>query len=390
MAWQTCSVMDQKKQFILDYLTGNYSKKQLCCAYGISRPTGDLLIRKYAEGGFTNLGDKRKRPYTSPYQTHKEVEAAIVALRKKYPRWGARKLRVLLLEEWEAKWVPSDRTIHKIITRHGLVNRVKRRPRLRPLHPIFDPKASNEIWSIDYKGKFKMGNNRYCYPLTICDSYSRYIFTALGQYNENIKNVKVGLKRVFKEFGKPLQLHSDNGTPFASIQSPQRYGAVAYWLMDHDVEIVYSDPGQPQQNGRHERMHKDLKAACARPASYDLRSQQRRLNKFVREYNEVRPHESLSMRKPAAVHQPSSRKWSDKVLDYDYPSHFKVKRLTSRGTIRWGSSEYLKVSESAAYRWIGLEDKGGNVYDVYYRQFYLGSFCANEIQVPGKYHILQW
>lgn len=382
--------MDQKKQFVLDFLTGKYTKKDLCQVYGISRPTGDLLLSKFKAGGFGNLGDYRKRPYTSPLQTHAEIEDAIISLRKKHSRWGARKLRVLLLEEWVEDCVPSAQTIHKILRRHGLVNRTKRRPRLRPLRPVFDPVASNEIWSIDYKGKFKMGNNKYCHPLTICDSYSRFIFLAKGQYRETIKNVKLGLKLVFREFGKPEQLHSDNGAPFASIQSPQRYGSLAYWLMDHDIEMVYSDPGQPQQNGRHERMHEDLKGECAKPPSFDLRSQQRRLNKFVREYNEIRPHESLNMQKPSAVHQPSCRAWSDRVEDYDYPSHFKVKRLTSRGTIRWGSSELLKVSESAAYRWIGLEDRGGNVYDIYYRRFYLGSFHANDIVVPGKCHILQW
>ncbi|WP_198664982.1 DDE-type integrase/transposase/recombinase [Lewinella sp. IMCC34191] len=382
--------MDQKKQFILDYLTGKYTKKELCQAYGIGRPTGDLLLKKYEQGGFTNLGDQRKTPHTNPYQTDPEVEAAILELRKQYPRWGARKLRVLLLEDWQADCVPSAQTIHKLLRRAGLVERKRRRHRFRPQQPVFDPEKSNEIWSIDYKGKFRLGNQRYCYPLTICDSYSRYIFLAKAQYQETIANVQQGLRQAFAEYGMPEQLHSDNGAPFASIQSPQRYGTLAYWLMDHDIEMVYSDPGQPGQNGRHERMHEELKADCARPPSYDLRWQQRRLNNFVRTYNEVRPHESLEMQKPAHVHEPSPRRWTGKVEDYDYPAHFKVRRLTSRGTIRWGSSEYLKVSESAAYRWIGLEDRGGHVYDVYYRRFYLGSFCANDVAVPGKYHILQW
>ena len=220
MAFKKCTAMDQKKQFILDYLTGNYTKRDLCQAYGISRPTGDLLLKKYKSGGFTELGDRRKTPHTSPFQTHPEIESCIVLLRKKHPCWGARKVRVLLLEEWEEEFVPSAQVIHKILRRHGLVNRKMLRSRYCPLRPVFDPQASNETWSIDYKGKFKMGNNRYCYPLTICDSYSRYVFLAKGQYRETFKNVKQGLTSVFKEYGLPDQLHSDNGSPFASIQSP--------------------------------------------------------------------------------------------------------------------------------------------------------------------------
>lgn len=158
--------------------------------------------------------------------------------------------------------------------------------------------------------------------------------------------------------------------------------------MDLGIQPVFSDPASPQQNGRHERMHRDLKAECTRPSSPNLRTQQRRLNSFVKEYNEVRPHESLDMNKPASVHKYSNRPFPKKVSDWEYPADYKVKRVTGNGSMRWGSYEFLKVSQCISGKWVGLEEQGGGVWLVYYRSFPLGYFHANDIIVPGKYHTL--
>ncbi|MEO1255469.1 MAG: integrase core domain-containing protein [Bacteroidota bacterium] len=389
MPWKSCTAMEEKKNFIYDWLSGQYSKSELCRAYGISRPTGDLLIKKYNAGGLCGLVDRRKTPHFHPLATDEEVIAEIIRFRKKHPKWGARKIRELLLREWSSEWVPSAQTINKILRRSGLIIRQKRRPRVRPLLPNFDPESANEIWSADYKGKFKMGDKKYCHPLTICDSFSRYLFVAKGHYRETFKSAKPVFKRIFEEYGLPKQLHTDNGAPFASIQSPKRYGRLSYWLMDLDIEPVFSDPASPQQNGRHERMHKDLKAQCARPSSYNLRSQQRKLNEFVEEYNKVRPHESLAMKTPSEVHQLSPREMPKKIREWEYPSHFKVKRVTKNGSCRWGSYEFLKISVCAADKYIGLEEQGNGIWLVYYRRFPLGYFHQHDIVEPGKYHNLR-
>ncbi len=200
-----------------------------------------------------------------------------------------------MLNDFSKEEIPSVVTIHNILKRNGLVCPQKRLRRVKPVYPIFDPKECNEVWSADYKGKFLMGNKIYCHPLTIADSKSRFLFTAKGHYHETLKLAKAEFTKVFRKFGIPKQLHTDNGSPFGSVRAIQRFTQLSYWFIELGIMPVFSDPAHPEQNGRHERMHRDLKAACAKPSAYDLKAQQRRLNHFVKEYNNIRPHEALAM-----------------------------------------------------------------------------------------------
>jgi transposase InsO family protein len=180
-----------------------------------------------------------------------------------------------------------------------------------------------------------MGNKIYCHPLTIADSKSRFLFTAKGHYHEDIKSAKAEFTRVFRTYGIPQQLHTDNGSPFGSVRAIQRFTQLSYWFIELGIKPVFSDPAHPEQNGRHERMHRDLKAACAKPSAYDLKAQQRRLNHFVKEYNHIRPHEALDMKTPAAMHDFSTRPYPEKIPDFDYDLTFRVLKVTRNGAIRW-------------------------------------------------------
>jgi len=276
-----------------------------------------------------------KKPSCHPNQTSSEIEKKIIQYRKKHPRWGGEKIWKLLHKDLPQDDVPSISTVNRIIKRNGLIVERRRRPRVKPVYPIFNPKACNEIWSTDFKGKFRMGNKIYCHPLTIADSYSRFVFSAKGLYGEKYQPTQQEFKRVFREYGLPKQIHTDNGRPFAAVQVTQRITRLSVWFIEHGIEPVYSDPAYPEQNGRHERMHRDLKGEATRPPGFDLRAQHRRLNAFVYEYNYERPHAALELETPGSVHVSSRRQYKDKVKEWDYPSYCQVRRVCRNGALRW-------------------------------------------------------
>jgi transposase InsO family protein len=223
-----------------------------------------------------------------------------------------------LFNDFTKDEIPSVVTIHNILRRNGLVCPQKRFRRVKPVHPIFDHKECNEVWSADYKGKFLMGNKIYCHPLTISDSKSRFLFTAKGHYHETLNLAKAEFTKVFRVYGIPQRIHTDNVSPFGSVRAIQRFTRLSYWLIELGIIPVFSDPAHPEQNGRHERRHRDLKPACAKPSAYDLKTQQRRLNHFVKEYNHIRPHEALGMETPASIHSFSTKPFPERISSFDY------------------------------------------------------------------------
>ena len=233
------------------------------------------MIKRFENFGIEGLIERRKTPKNHPSQTSEKVVKNILDLKEKYPYWGAKKFRILLFKNHPPEKILSAVTVHNILKENGLVKPQKKHKRIQPINPIFDPQKCNEIWSADYKGKFCMGNRKYCHTLTVADSKSRFLFTAKGHYHENLKNVKAEFARIFRIYGIPYQIHSDNGSPFGSVRAVQRFTRLSYWFIDHGIFPVFSDPAHPEQNGRHERMHRDLKAACAKPSSFDLKAQQR-------------------------------------------------------------------------------------------------------------------
>lgn len=280
--------------------------------------------------------------------------------------------------------IPTVLTVHNILKKHGLVSPQKRLRRVNPIYPIYDPKECNEVWSADYKGKFLMGNKIYCHPLTIADSKSRFVFTAKGHYKENLKLAMSEFTRVFRKYGIPKQMHTDNGSPFGSVAAIQRFTRLSYWFIELGIMPVFSDPAHPEQNGRHERMHRDLKASCAKPSAYDLRAQQRRLNHFVKEYNHIRPHEALDMETPASVHNFSTRPFPEKIPNFDYESEMKVYKVTKNGSMRWGAYNWVYLSASLQGKYVGALEMGNGIWRVFYRNVFLGYFNENELRTKEK------
>jgi transposase InsO family protein len=371
--------MEQKIEFICEWRTGKYTITELSKSFEISRPTAYKLINRYEKQGYEGLREQSRIPRKHPNETKEKIVNGIINLKQKYPRWGAKKIRVLMFNEYEEHEIPSVVTVHNILKRHGFVCSQKRMRRVKAVYPIFDPSQCNEVWSADYKGKFLMGNKIYCHPLTIADSKSRFLFTAKGHYKETLKSAKAEFTKVFRKYGIPKQIHTDNGSPFGSVRAIQRFTQLSYWFIELGIMPVFSDPAHPEQNGRHERMHRDLKDACANPSAYDLKSQQRRLNHFVKEYNHIRPHEALDMKTPASIHDFSTRPFNEKISHYDYNFNYKVLKVTKSGAIRWKSYYWIYLTSALKGKFVGIEELGNGIWKIYYRNVFLGYFNENKL-----------
>ena len=384
MPWKETTTMEQKVEFIHEWLSEKHTITELCNVFEISRPTAYKLIKRYENFGIEGLLEKSTAPNNHPNKTKESVEKKILKLKEKHSKWGAKKLRKLLFKDFTAEEIPSVVTVHNILSKNGLICPQKRCRRVKPTYPIFDPKECNEVWSADYKGKFLMGNKEYCHPLTIADSRSRYLFAAKAHHGEKFKPVKTEFTRVFRKYGLPKQIHTDNGSPFGAVSAIQRFTRLSYWFIDLGILPVYSDPAHPEQNGRHERMHRDLKAACASPSAYDMKSQQRKLNAFVREYNKVRPHEALDMETPSYVHKRSQMPFPERIKSYEYPSHMKVMNVTQNGAMRWKAYYWVYMSRGLIGKQVGAEELGNGVWKVFYRNVFLGYFNEKDIRDKEK------
>lgn len=373
--------MEKKQEFIILWKSGNYTMTNLAEIFGISRPTAYKYVERFKDFGMSGLLEKGRGPHDPANKTPNNIEKKLINIRKKHPRWGAKKLIILLEAELPDEPLPKISTINLILKRNDLVKPRKIRFKVKPKYPIFNPVKCNEVWSADFKGQFRMGNKRYCYPLTVADSYSRFVFSAKGMHHANTVNSLKEFRHIFRVFGLPEQIHTDNGQPFAHIKSLGRISKLSAWFMELGIKPVFSDPGKPTQNGRHERMHQDLKGEVTRPSSPSLQPQNRRLNSFVKEYNELRPHEALNMKTPAAVHKYSEVPYPEKIEDWSYPGKFKVRRVTNNRAIRIGRANWIFTSTAFAGKYMGFEDIGNRIYRVCFRQFFLGYADMKELKI---------
>jgi len=363
--------MSERKKFIDDYLSGEYSVSELCRRYGISRKTGYKWIQRYLEG--CELEDRSSRPHRSPKAVPGWIEDAIVRARKQKPRWGPRKLRDALLLANPGAELPSVSTFASIFRRNGLV-RPRRRKRSIPPYsaPLAHATAPNAVWCIDFKGHFAVGATR-CHPLTITDAYSRYLIACVGMGRPDGDRVRRAMVQVFDEFGLPEAIRSDNGTPFAS-KGPAGLSRLSAWWCRLGIRHERIEPGKPQQNGRHERMHLTLKQETASPPRSSLRAQQRAFDRFRKEYNHDRPHEALGGDVPAHHYERSPRRLPEPYWGrpFRYPEHFEAAQVSKLGYLSWNDRSAF-VSSALAHETLGLDWLDAFRWNVYFCSLHLGT-----------------
>jgi len=324
--------MDERLRFVARLLDGE-TMSEVCREFGISRKTGYKIFSRYREYGAEALTDRSRRPVRYANQLPTQIESLIVTLKREKPHWGARKIRELLVRRLAGDIrIPAKSTIHAVLHRHGLVKGL-RRPRHRatgtPLSPGIAP---NELWCADFKGEFKLGNGEYCFPLTVTDHASRYLLLceALDSTREDLATT--AFEQLFLERGLPAAIRSDNGVPFASPNALFNLSKLSVWWLRLGIAIERIRPGRPQQNGRHERMHLTLKQEATRPPGMNSLQQQARLDAFVQEFNNERPHEALAMKMPGETYLPSSRPYVG-LPELTYPLHDRDALVTACGRI---------------------------------------------------------
>lgn len=376
MPWETGTVEESRARFVLEAERSHLSFAELCRRHGVARKTGYKWMERYRTDGLEGMGDRSHRPRSCPHATPDWVIERIVQLRKRRG-WGAKKLRKLL--ERENGWAPSRDTIHRALVRHGLVKREKpRRRRTHPGEPPFEADRPNAVWTVDFKGEFRLGDRALCYPLTIQDAHSRYLLEVRALSGPTIERSWPSFRRLFRRHGIPDRIRSDNGHPFAS-KALGRLSKLSVWWIQLGIVPETIEPGKPQQNGRHERMHRTLKAGTARPPSANLRAQQARFDRFRKEFNEERPHEALEQETPASQYE-ASRRRAPRGGKVEYPGHFAVRKVASDKTIKWHDRKVF-VSGLLRFDYVGLEEIADGTWAVYYGPVFLGWLDEDDYRI---------
>lgn len=380
MPWSQTCPMDQKTQFIADYLRETFSITELCERYGVSRKTGYKWIDRYLTLGPPGLEEVSRRPRLCSRQTPDHVVEAILDARRHHPSWGGKKLLTIVRKRHPDWPWPHRATIYDILNRHGLVARKRsRRPIGHPGRPNTAIDAPNQVWSADFKGHFKTLDGRYCYPLTITDGYSRFLIECQALQTTATHEAKPVFTRIFREYGLPERIRTDNGAPFATV-SLARLSTLSAWWVRLGILPELIEPGKPQQNGRHERMHRTLKAETTRPPAGNLPAQQRKFNRFKAEFNELRPHEALDQQTPASCYTPSPRPMPSRIPPLEYPDRFEKRLVSRNGGIRWNHA-WVNVSVCCAGEYVGLEEIDDGVWNVFFGPLKLGRFHERHMRI---------
>jgi putative transposase len=318
-----------------------------------------------------------------PHQLSSEKASQLVDLRRRFPRWGPRKLSAWLEHRHPEESWPATSTIGDLLKRQGLVeNRPSRRRALPPRAPQVEASGPNEVWSGDFKGQFRLGNSRLCYPLTITDGFSRYLLGCQSLESPSGEACRRVFESLFREYGLPRAILTDNGSPFAATSSLARLSRLSVWWIRLEIRPVLTQPGHPEQNGRHERMHRTLKAETTRPPAADAQGQQERFDEFRQIYNEQRPHEALGQIPPARVYEASPRAYPSRLPPCEYPGHFEVRSVGRKGEICWRSRE-LFVSHALTGERIGFEEVEEGLWRVYLGTVLLADFDEQERRLYG-------
>jgi transposase InsO family protein len=370
MPWKGQTPVDLRLQFMSRLALGE-RMTDLCVEFGVSRKTGYKLKQRYDALGVTGLEDQSRAPKHRPAQTPPELVALIEAARRDHPTWGPRKLKVIL-EEQLRRPLPSASTFGAILVRAGLCERRRHRARTRFRATALSAAAApNDVWCIDYKGQFRLGDQTYCYPLTVTDQHSRYLLgcDAMAAIDEG--QARQSLELLFRTHGLPAAMRSDNGAPFASVGLRGLSQLSVYW-MRLGIRLERIRPAHPQDNGQHERMHRTLKQATTRPARANLLQQQEVFDAFVAEFNTARPHEALGMRKPAEVYHDSPRAYPDPLPEPAYPMHDDVLTVTAAGSICLTHRKHVYLARALAGQPVGIREEADGRWLVSFMDLDLG------------------
>src|SRR5262245_27462387 len=383
--WKESSVMNERIKMIQEYESGEYAISELAEQYEVSRKTIYKWLDRFEAQGWEGLKNQSRAPRTHPNAVAADIQRQLLRLKADKPLWGAPKLRHKLLEKIGPERCPAESTISEILRRHGLSARRRRARRAVPSEqPLAHCQQANQVWCADFKGWFRTSNGQKCMPLTISDAHSRYLLCCQGLGGETgFVSVKPLFIQTFREHGLPEAIRTDNGPPFAGL-GLGGLSPLAVWWVRLGIGLERIEPGAPQQNGRHERMHRTLKEATAQPPARNLHAQQERFNSFRQEYNEQRPHEALGQATPASVYESSAREYPERVPEQrGYPEDWEKRSVRHNGQIKW-QGQCIYLSESLVGQQIGLEPLGEGRWAVHFETLRLGVLDEHKHRLVEK------
>jgi putative transposase len=363
--------MDERLRFVARLLEGE-KMAVLCREFDISRKTGYKIFSRYKDCGLEGLTDRSRRPYRQGCQLPFQIENLILQLKREYPSWGAPKIREKIRRKHSEIQLPAISTVHAVLDRHGLVSRPRRRRYKAEGTALSRPLQPNELWCADYKGEFMLADRRYCYPLTITDAASRYLLSCEALSSTKGKYAFTVFERVFKDFGLPKAIRTDNGVPFASPNALFGLSKLSVWWLRLGIQIERIKPAHPEQNGRHERMHLTLKKEATKPAAKNFLQQQGKFDRFIEVFNQQRPHQAIGMQYPAELYVSSSRPYQG-LSDLQYPFHDRTITVTCCGRICIGRRK-INLSTVFAGQNVGIKQVSDKVWLVSFMQYDLGFF----------------
>jgi putative transposase len=375
--------MEERLQFVRDALSDRWNMSELCARYGVSRKIGYKWLARYEEEGRRGLTDRSRAPHHCPHKIADTMADLLVATREAHPFWGARKLLKVLRDRHPRTddW-PAPSTVADLLARRGLVQR--RRHRRASTHPgVVRPTtaAPNDLWTADFKGQFRTGDRRYCYPLTIADQHTRFLLACHGLLSTQTVTARPVFERAFREYGLPVAIRTDNGVPFAT-QAIHGLSYLNVWWMRLGIAHQRSRPGCPQDNGAHERMHRTLKRQAIKPVRGSCAAQQRNFNAFQHEFNTERPHERLGQETPGSRYVVSARAYPERLPALEYPRHFLVKKITTGGTFRF-QHKLLYLANAMVDQHIGLEETDDGIWAIHFNTVVLATFDERDYIITG-------
>ena len=370
MPFEERTIVDQREEMALKALDDRFTVSEVAVMFGVSRPTVRQWRDRYREHGREGLEDRSHRPHESPTRTDQEIEQLIIDDRERWG-FGSKKILRRLKDEHPELVFPARSTVDDILSRHGLVQARPRRRRLNraPFMAQYEATEPGELMTGDHKGEFRLQNGVYCYPLTLKDRVSHRVFACEALASTSLDEAWPSFERVFREHGCPLAFQSDNGPPFGNPKG--RFSRLSVRLMALDIQPVFGRPGKPQDNGSHERMHRELKAFATRPPAASFRAQQKVFNEFMNMYNFERPHESIGMQRPGKIHKDSPRPYPKKKPRPEYEPRLEVRKVSTSGTIKWRGEEIF-LTDPLRGETIALEATDDGIWTVHFYNVKLG------------------
>jgi putative transposase len=380
MPWQERSPMDLRMQFVLEWQSGCWTMSELCADYQISRKTGYKWVGRHEVSGPRGLHDQSRRPHNSPRATDTALVQALLTLRQRHPRWGAKKLLAIAARQDPTRAWPRRTTVCDLLKAHGLVPDRRRRARLAAAPSAVAPiTQANETWTTDFKGEFRTGDGAYCYPLTLRDGFSRFVLRCDALRGRTYEATRRCFERAFAEYGLPSRMRSDNGGPFAST-GLGRLSRLSVWWIRLGILPERIAVGRPDQNGSHEQFHSVLKAETTRPPAGNARAQQRRFARFCREYNYDRPHEALNHEVPADRYHASPRPLPRRLPVLEYPAHVEVRRVSCIGQVSWQGAP-LFLSLALVGEDVAFEEVDNDIWTIRFATVTIGRYHGRQRRI---------